>query len=173
MDETTTDQPLSFLNMYELDDEGKSRHVVAFLDPVLAGSVGIFSGCFVGDFTPDAEGEFDVETFVPNPEFIQSFTAFMNNQAMVSPDLQAGALQVPNLALGVIDPRGQLGPDEDPESEEVLGHFMVDEYGIIVPGSFEYNPEHLWFNPQSGVSALLENRDFYEFLHPEAKRQSS
>ena len=169
MEETESGEELSLLNMYEIDDEGKSRHVVAYLDPVLAGSVGIFSGCFVGDFTPDENGEFDVNTFVPNPEFVESFTAFMNTQAEHSPELNGGAQQVAGQPLYLVDPRCEIGPEEEPEPEEVLGHFMVDPQGAIVPGSFLYNPQHVWFSPQPGVSGLLVNREFYEFLHPEAK----
>ena len=47
----------------------------------------------------------------------------------------------------------------------MIGGFAIDEAGQIVPGSFQYNPAHLWFNPETGSSSILVNRKFYDWLH--------
>ncbi len=47
----------------------------------------------------------------------------------------------------------------------MLGAFAVDESGQIVPGSFQYNRNHVFFDQQSGVSGVLSDREFYDWLH--------
>jgi hypothetical protein len=167
-DDGTTSEELGLLNVYEFEEDGQTRHVVAFMEPVLAGAVGLSSHAVVGDYTPGADGQFDVETFVPNPEFIEAVGEFLNAQPANSPELQEGARGSIAQPLFLVDPRCTTSPDDDPEPEDVLGHFLVDEAGMIVPDSFTYNPQHAWFSIRSGVSGLLADRSFYEFLHPEA-----
>ena len=162
-------QQLSLLNIYEFEEDGRTRNVVAFMDPVLAGSVGLWSGAFVGDFTPAPDGDFDPNTFFPNPEFIEGVTGFMNSQPGNLSQLEASARTMASEPLFLVDPRCEIEPHEEPEPEDVLGHFMVDTDGTIVPNSFIYNPKHVWFSRTLGVSGLLADRTFYEFLHPEAK----
>jgi hypothetical protein len=169
MDEPTTGEDLGLLNVFEFEEEGETRHVVAYMDPVLAGSVGLSSHAVVGDFTPGADGEFDPDTFAPNPEFLDSVAEFLNGQPEHSPELQAGARGSVGQPLFLVDPRCTTVADDDPEPEDVLGHFVVDETGTIVPDSFVYNPQHVWFSTRSGVSGLLSDRAFYEFLHPESR----
>ena len=46
-----------------------------------------------------------------------------------------------------------------------MGCFAVDGSGQIVPNSFMYNENHRWLEPASGVSGVLEDRRFYDWLH--------
>lgn len=163
-------EDLPLLNVYQVEDErdGRTRHFIGFMDPVLAGSVGLSSHALIGEFTPGPDGEFTPESFRVNDEFIAAVTAFLNAQPPHSSDLSKGARQIPNQRLFVVDPRNDSPPDHDPSIHDVLGWFQVDPTGVIVPSSFAYNPDHQWFSPDSGISGLLYNRTFYEFLHPEA-----
>lgn len=168
-----SDADLSLLNIYEVETDQGARHLVGFLDPVLAGSVGILSGAMVGEFTPDAEGNFDPETFILNPDFIQSVIAFMNEEPARDSALADGAQQIPGQPLYVVDPRNQTPLDDDPPPEDILGSFSVDDSGQIVPDSFQYNAHHNWFSRESGVSGMLADRRFYEWMHPQARREPS
>ena len=163
-------QDLSLLNIYEVEDEsaGRVRHFIGFMDAVLAGSAGLVSHAMVGEFQPLADGSFDPDTFSLNPEFLDAAKQFLNAQVKVSPELIEGARQVPGERLFLVDPRNTSLADEDPLPEDVLGWYAVDEQGQVLAGSFEYNPEHLWFSKEFGASGLLTNRAFYEFLHPMA-----
>jgi hypothetical protein len=169
---TDATRDLSFLNIYEVEDEaqGRTRHMVGFMDPVLAGAVGLASHAMVGEFTPKADGAFDPDTFAVNPEFLDAVTGFLNDQVGRSPDLEASARAVPSKRLYIVDPRNHSADDEDPPTEDVLGWFEVDEAGRVVPESFQYNAQHLWFSTASGVSGLLMDEAFYGFLHPMARR---
>ena len=169
MDDQTTGDDLGLLNVYEFEEDGQTRHVVAYMEPVLAGSVGLMSHAVVGEFLPGPDGQFDPDTFTPNPEFVEAVAEFLNGQPEHSPELQAGASQSNGQPLFLVDPRCTTEPHEDPEPEDVLGHFMVDELGAILPNSFVYNPQHVWFSTRSGVSGLLSDRAFYDFLHHEAR----
>ncbi len=48
---------------------------------------------------------------------------------------------------------------------DLLGCFAVEDAGQIAPGSFQYNRNHLWFHPDSGVPGHLADRQFYAWLH--------
>lgn len=167
------DADLSLLNIYEVDTEDGPRHLIGFLDPVLAGSVGILSGAMVGEFTPDESGDFDPETFLLNPDFIEAVTAFMNEEPSRITTLSEGAKEIPGQWLYVVDPRNRTPPDEDPPAEDILGAYAVDETGQIAPNSFQYNAQHLWFSRESGVSGMLADRRFYEWMHPQARREET
>jgi hypothetical protein len=159
---------LSFLNIYEVETEEGTRHLVGFQDPVLAGSVGLASHAMIGEFRPGPDGEFDPETFAVNPEFVEAVAAYMNAVPPHAPTLVEGAQQIPGQRLYVVDPRNHTPHDEDPPTEDVLGWYQVDEAGVLVPDSFQYNGDHVWFSPHSGVSGLLEDENFYRWMHPEA-----
>lgn len=165
---------LPLLNVYEIDDDeqGRTRHLVGFMDPVLAGAIGLASHAMVGEFTPKPSGDFDPETFSVNPEFVEAVIRFMNLQPARSEPLRQGALEIPGERLYVVDPRAEVPDDEDPEAEDVLGWYQVDDSGILVPESFQYNAQHAWFSSASGVSGLLQDRNFYAFIHPEARGKS-
>ena len=156
---------LSLLNVYEVEVDGGTRHLVGFLDPVLAGSRGIDSRAMIGEFTPGPDGEFDHESFRVNPEFVAALTDYMNGAPSRTPEIIAQARSIPSDWLYVVDPRDATDPDEDPPLAEVLGCYAVDADGQIVPNSFQYNRNHLWFNPDSGVSGLLSDRRFYDWMH--------
>lgn len=161
------DESLSLLNIYEIEDEeaGGTRHLVGFLDPVRAGARGLASHAMVGEFTPGPDGEFDGDSFVPNPEFVAAVTAYMNAQAGPSPEVAAEARKVPGDWLYLVDPRDETPDGDDPPRENILGAFAVDEGGQVVPNSFQYNANHRWFSRESGVSGMLEDRRFYDWLH--------
>ncbi len=171
MDESADD--LSLLNVYEVEDEEKGgvRHLIGFMEGVLAGSVGLISHAMVGEYQPTPDGEFDPDTFTLNLEFLEAAKQFLNAQAKISPELIEGAQQVPGEKLFLVDPRNVSEGDEEPDPEDVLGWYDVDAGGRVVADSFQYNPEHQWFSKQSGPSGLLSNRAFYEFLHPMARGQ--
>lgn len=157
---------LPLLNIYEIEVDGDTKHLVGFLDPVLAGSRGIDSRAMVGEFTPTPDGEFDVETFQVNPDFLEAVAEFMNEQTSGSPDLAQGARSIPGQRLYIVDPRNATDPSEEPPLADVLGYFEVGDDGVIVPDSFHYHHEHTWFDPQLGVSGLLSDRHFYDWLNP-------
>jgi hypothetical protein len=165
------DQDLSLLNVYEVEDEGRIRHLVGFQDGVLAGSIGLVSHAMVGEYEPEPDGTFNPDTFKLNTEFLDAAKQFLNAQAKISPELIEGATQVPGERLFLVDPRNHSEGDEEPPAEDVLGWYDVDDTGHVVENSFVYNPQHAWFSKSSGASGLLANRAFYEFLHPTARRQ--
>src|SRR5262245_59788772 len=113
----------SLLNIYEVESDEGTRHLVGFQDPGLAGSVGIASHAMLGEFTPDPHGEFDPETFVLNPEFIESVTQYMNAEPARTPGVAEHARQIPGDWLYVVDPRNTSESDDEPPAEDVLGRF--------------------------------------------------
>ena len=159
------DDSLSLLNIYEVDSEDGPKHLVGFLDPVRAGAEGIDSRFMVGEFTPRPDGEFDVETFAANPEFIAAFTDYMNDAPSRAPDVVESAATITSDWLYIVDPRNATEADQDPPTADILGAFAVDDGGQVVPNSFQYNAEHQWFSPDHGISAMLQDRRFHDWLH--------
>src|SRR4051794_34483215 len=80
-------ESLPLLNTFEVETEEGMKHLIGFLDPVLAGARGINPRSVVGGFTPDAEGEFDPATFRVNPVFLAAFTDYMNDEPSRSPEV--------------------------------------------------------------------------------------
>ncbi|MFO0956088.1 MAG: hypothetical protein U0800_01330 [Isosphaeraceae bacterium] len=154
--------PLFF---FEIDDDGKPRHLVGFLHRVLAESRGLKSEAMVGEFDPTPTGDFDPATFRRNPEFVAAFVQYMNRKARGNAELHEAAKQRPGERLYLVDPRN---PDEEgaPPESDVLGSYEVDDQGAIVPDSFEYNDQHAWFCPHSGISGVFHDMEFYAALHP-------
>jgi hypothetical protein len=153
------------LNVFEVERDGVVHHLLGLIDPVLAGARGIDIRSILGEFTPGADGGFDPRSFQVNPEFIAAFQRFMNDVSAQAPELVEQARNHPGGWLDVIDSRFPNDPHLDPPPSEVVGHFTVDETGRIIPNSFQYNPQHLWFNPDTGRSQILDNRQFYDWLH--------
>jgi hypothetical protein len=164
-----SEDSLNLLNIYEVDEELGTLYLVCFLEPVMAGAVGIPSRAVVGEFTPDADNEFDPETFERNDEFINAFVQYMNREGAKAPELLAQAKAEPGGFLYLVDPRFDIDAfgDEEPPAAQLIGRFLVDEQGDIIPDSFEYNSDHVLFDPESGVSGLLNDRRFYDWLHPQ------
>jgi hypothetical protein len=165
------DPNLPLLNVYEVDMDGAHRHLVCFLDPVLAGVVGISSRAVVGQFVPGPDESFDPETFELNPEFVEVFSQYMNDAAASSPEVVQEARDRPSGWLYLLDPRYTDDSDAAPPPGDLLGCFAVDDTGHVVPGSFQYNSNHLWFDPARGVSGVLSDRRFYDWLHPLASEK--
>ena len=160
--------PVSLLNVYEVEGDAGSRHLVCFLKPERAQASGIDGRAVVGEVIPGPNNELTPETFTLNPAFIEAFTGYMNDEATRSPDLISGAQSHAGGWLYILDPRFEGAEGEEPPASELLGGFNVDETGRIVPHSFTYNGEHLWFDPASGVSGVLSDLRFYDWLHPKA-----
>lgn len=159
------DASLDLLNIFEVQEPTGTRFLVCFLEPVLAGSIGIVERAVVGEFTPRADGEFDPATFRLNPEFVMAFAGYMNEIGALSPDLEEQGRANPGAALYLVDPRFGEGPGDPPPSD-LLGSIEIDAEGRPVRGSFRYNPHHVLFDPVTGPSFLLLDRRFYDWLHP-------
>lgn len=157
--------PLFF---YEVEDEneGKTRHLIGYMHRFLAESRGLRSEAMVGEYDPDPDGRFDPTTFRRNPEFIAAFVAYANWKSRENAGLQEAAREQPGARLYLVDPRNE-NPDAAPPESDVLGSYDVDAQGAIVPDSFAYNDEHLWFCPRSGISGVFHDADFYRALHPD------
>ncbi|HEV3121697.1 MAG TPA: hypothetical protein VGY53_07335 [Isosphaeraceae bacterium] len=162
--------PLPLLNVFEVNWEGRNRHVICFLETVLAGSVGIDDRSVIGEFTPQSDGQFNLESFRPNPGFVEAFTAYMNAEAIRTPELVSLGRSHPGAQLAILDPRCPESGVDDVPACEILGHLDVDAQGQLVPASFRYNPEHQWFSESWGTSGLLSDLKFYEWLHPQRKK---
>ena len=160
-----SDSTQSLINMFEVQMGGAIRHLVCFIDPVLATARGIDGSAVLGEYTPGPGGAFDPQTFQPNPQFIAAFQRFMNEQVAGSPELASEARKNPGGRLHIVDARHQANPDGEPPASELIGLFTIDESGQIVPGSFRHNQAHLWFNSETGGSSVLANRQFYDWLH--------
>lgn len=156
-------EPTTLLHIYEVEVEDRTAHVIGFLDPAIAQKTGIFPDAIVGEFLPDENGEFDPETFHPNPAFIEAFERYMNQEVVKTPELMMLAQQKPGELLALIDPRHPEG-EEEPEDRNIVGRFEVDIDGWIKPDSFQYNPAHIWFDNTHGVSGVFQNQEFYDWL---------
>ena len=160
-------QKLPLLMVYELNDTSGHHHVICFQDPVHAGSVGINVRSIVGRFQPGPSGKFDPATFQFNLAFVEEVTRYFNEVVILSDTLQDEARHSPDGRMEVIDPRCSLQTLTEIPISSVLGYFAVDAAGKLLPGSFLYNHNHLWFDPEQGTSGLLCSRKFYDFLHRE------
>ena len=158
-------QPLSLLNVFEVETDGQNRHLICFLDPVLAGSVGIDARSVIGEFDPDEDGEFDRNSFIVNTTFIEALTDYMNERTSWLPSIVEEATRNPSEWLYLLDPRFAHDSDEPAPPEDLVGAFAVDDAGQIVPNSFQYNANHEFFHEDNGPSGVLSDRDFYDWLH--------
>ena len=162
------DLSLSLLNMFDVQDEsGKIRHLICFLDSVRAGAEGINPKAIVGEIPVEGSvkpDEFDPKDFQLNAGFVENLTNFLNECGAISEELQTQARSITSGWLYLIDPRHQ-DPNVEPSDANTIGAFAVDDTGQIVPGSFLYNEKHRFFDPDSGMSGLLMNRDFYDWLN--------
>jgi hypothetical protein len=153
------------LNVYDAEIERGPVSLICFLDPVLAGARGIDGRAVVGEYVKDANGEFDLDAFRVNPGFVESLTGYMNEEAAGSDEVVEQARAFADGLLYIIDPRDQTASPEEPPASNVIGAFAVDEAGNVVPGSFRYNAKHALFEAVEGMSAVLYDRRFYEWLH--------
>lgn len=156
---------LSLLNIFEVETDEGMKHLIGFVDPVRAGAQGISSRSVVGDFDPGADGGFNPDSFGANPEFLAAFTDFMNDSPSRSDEIVEQAKTIPSQWLYIVDPRDVTPDDEDPPPSNIVGCYAVDEAGQVVPNSFQYNGEHVWFCPRYGVSGMLEDRRFFDWLN--------
>lgn len=159
-------EPIPLLNVFEVQEADRVRHLIGFLDPILAKSRGLASHAMVGEFVPGLDGAFNPQTFQGNPEFVAAFIAYMNRRIELAPEMAEGASERPGERLFVIDPRNR-DQDREPPGSDVLGSYEVDNLGLIVTDSFTYNPDHRWFCPEAGISGIFYDRRFYAALHPE------
>jgi len=97
---------------------------------------------------------------------VEALSGYMNEEGARNPDLLEQAAQHPGDWLYILDPRFSGAEGEEPPAGDLLGCYAVDGEGRIVPDSFLYNENHVLFDPDSGVSAVLYDRRFYDWLHP-------
>lgn len=159
------ERELALLNIFVVETEEGRQHIVAFLDPVRAGAEGIPPRSVVGGFTPDESGSFDYDTFELNADFIEAFVDYMNSAPSATEEIRAQASLIRSDWLYVLDPRNQSPDDADPPKSDILGCYAIDDTGQVAPKSFQYNAEHLWFCLGNGVSGLLEDRDFFDWIN--------
>jgi hypothetical protein len=161
---------LALLNVFEIERDGAVLRLLCFIDPVLAGARGIDGRSVLGEIDPSAAGGLEPGTLQINPDFIEAFEQYMNEEGAHSADLVDEARNHPSDWLYIIDSRHPAEPDdeEDPPASEVVGCFAVDDTGQIVPRSFQYNRNHLWIHPEFGPSSILASRPFYDWLHRDA-----
>lgn len=165
-------QDLPLLNVYEVEHEGRRLHLLGFADPVLAGSSGLDHACIVGELEPDDDGALHPDTLRVNPEFVAALKAYLDQLPRTRPAIvEQGRAAAGDPRLVLLDPRFDGGPDDEPPIEEVLGSYALEPDGAIRPGSFVYNAAHRLFDPNRGSSGLFFDLLFYEWLHPEARRQ--
>lgn len=159
------DTPLPLLNVFEVELDGHRRHLICFLETVLAGASGIDDRSVIGEFEPGPDGEFRLESFRPNPSFIAAFVEFMNAVALQDPALESQAGLHSGGHLSLLDPRYPPDAASEIPDDQVVGHVSIDPEGRVVPGSFQYNPAHQWFSAAWGTSGMLEDQTFYDWLH--------
>jgi hypothetical protein len=161
------DMSLALLNVYEVENEGVRKHLICFLDPVLAGARGIDSRCVIGEFTPGHDRVFDAATFTLNSAFVATLSAYMNDRSTRSSELTHAATQHAGGWLYIVDPRNSGEDDAQPPACDLLGCYAVDESGQIIPNSFQYNENHVFFEADRGTSGIFYDRHFYDWLHAE------
>jgi hypothetical protein len=161
------------LNVFEVVDEsGTPSRILCLIDALRAGIEGIDPRTIIGSIPLDASidpDEFEPETLSLNPGFVQSITQFLNHYALNegADELGIQARSISSGWLYLIDPR--YTDEADPGPENILGAYPIDESGQIVPNSFVYNEKHRLFDNDLGVSALLRNRMFFDWLNPPAE----
>ena len=162
-----TNENLPLLNVFEVAaDEGGTRHLLAFIEAVRAGSSGIDERSIVGEITPTAEGGYDPMSLKLNAAFIGAFTDYMNEVQAVAPEIVEQARSLPSGWVYIIDPRYDDDSDDDPPPTDLVGAFAVDDIGQVVPRSFQYNENHALIDQERGMSGLFSDRRFYDWLHP-------
>jgi hypothetical protein len=153
------------LNVYAVETENEVRSFICFLDPILAGVKGIEPHAVIGPYDATEDEPFDPLTFQVNPAFVDSITAYMNNEGHESEALIAQASEIRSDWLYVLDPRDPGDGADEPPTVNVLGAFPVDDTGQIVPNSFQYNKNHRIFDVEFGTSGMLYDQKFYRWLH--------
>jgi hypothetical protein len=158
---------LPLLNVFEVaDDRGGTRHLLAFIETARAGSNGIDSRSIVGEITPTDDGGYDPRSLKLNPEFIEAFTAYMNEIQSVTPEIAGQARKLPSGWVYIIDPRNNDDAGIDPPPSDLVGAFAVDDAGQVVPNSFHHNANHALIDQDRGMTGLFSDRRFYDWLHP-------
>jgi hypothetical protein len=156
---------MPLLNVYEVETEAGPSAFLCFVDPVLAAANGIDPRSILGLYKVDEREDFDIDGFAVNPAFVAAFADYMNEEAAISGAIIAQARDLADGPLYILDPREPGIEGTEPAEADVLGAFDVDESGQIIPGSFEYNEGHTFFDRARGPSGVLQDRQFYNWLH--------
>ncbi len=158
------------LNVFEFEDEGRTRTCVAMISEELADRHGIPEICILGDYVPDEQGEFVPDSFERNDNFVIAYVEMMNRRLAEIPEIHEHAKDQPNSHLYLLDPRvpvDAFDPDDEdgpePDASNVVGCYTVDSEGVISSDSFEYNAHHLLFHPEHGPSGII-NEELYQWL---------
>jgi hypothetical protein len=164
------DDDLSFdlLHVYDPAEPGVGAHLVCFIEPDRVQATGEIPGpAIVGEFQPLPDGEFDPTSFKRNDVFVEALVQYQNDVAILGEDLVEQAQANPGAQLFLFDHRNSAHhePDDDTPLTDIIGSFQVQPDGHPAPGSFNYNPHHLLFDPHKGPSFLLSSKRFYRWLH--------
>jgi len=105
------DEALPLVNVFEVAaEEGGTRHLLAFIEVMRAGSSGIDPRSIVGEITPTDEGGYDPRSLKLNPEFIEAFTGYMKRgPGRRARDRRAGP-HAPSGWVYIIDPGTSTSP---------------------------------------------------------------
>lgn len=160
------DDALPLMNVYVFTaDDGQVRHLLALQEPVLAGEKGVEPRSIIGEVTPNDYGGYDPLSLLLNPAFVEAIGSYMNEVVAETPEIAEQARAGASNWVLVVDPRNHDQTGVAPHPTDVVGGFVVDESGRIVPGSFEYNIEHNLLDTERGMSGLFSDRRFYDWLH--------
>jgi hypothetical protein len=85
-----------------------------------------------------------IETFRPNPLFIEFMHRVIRTAAPFDPDLRAAAREQGNGSVYIIDLRTPDGPQGRVPPEDIIGAFQVQN-GEIIPDSYVANEMHRVF----------------------------
>jgi hypothetical protein len=167
MDGAMPEDPLPLWNVYEVKTEdGRTQHLLTFLQADRAAAGGIEPRSIVGEVTPTDFGGFDPLSLNVNPEFIEALTTYMNEVVALTPAIVEQARACSVEWTYVVDPRNHDTSGEAPPPTDVLGAFGVNKTGDVVVGSFIYNHSHALIDQEKGFSGIFSDQRFYDWLHP-------
>jgi hypothetical protein len=162
-----SDSSASLLNVFNVEHNGETIHLLCFVDPAIATAEGLSEEWIVGELDPDETGELRPEGLRVNPEFVLALSGYLNHLPSTRPQIvEQGRAARGDERLVLLDPRFQGGPADEPPFEDVLGSYKLESDGEIVSGSFVYNSAHRLFDPVRGPSGLFFDLLFHEWLHP-------
>jgi len=137
--------PSFFLSSGNPEPNPERLRPLTYLSPADARAMGRLPGAAIYGYLPP--GEFSVERFRPNPEFLQFVHFVLRVVGPADRPLQLAALQQADGWLYIADLRASPDARGQVPPEDILGGFEVQD-GHILPGTY-------WANPQYRV--LTEN----------------
>ena len=96
---------LPLLNVFEVEADGARRHLVCFLDTVLAGARGIDARSVVGEYVPGPDGGFDPDSFRAGYSAASEFVDGLPHERVAIGGFSQGAVMSFAVGLGRGRPR--------------------------------------------------------------------